>query len=66
MKKYVFPLVLAIALTVLSPAVGHSDPVPTSQPDSTSGITGSDPVPTSPDQWPHFISVVLTVLSSIP
>jgi hypothetical protein len=66
MKKNAFPIVLAIALTALSPAIGHADPNLTSQPASTSGVTGSDPVPTSPDQWPHFISIVLAVLSSIP
>lgn len=54
MKKYVFPLVLAIALTVLSPAVGHSDPVPTSQPDSTSGI--QDQIPSQPPQTSGPIS----------
>ena len=64
-KKYAFALALVIALTALSPAIGHADPDPT-QPTSTSGVTGSDPVPTSPDQWPNLISIVLTTLICIP
>ncbi len=65
-NKCTFPLVLALALTVLSPAIGHADPGTASPPASSSGVTGTDPVPTSPNEWPHFISIVLTVLSSIP